>query len=67
MGSFLHWPNILQVIVPTVPMLSLVEGEVGEDDAIKRMRRESEEEGQTCPICLGKPVAGRMTKCGHVG
>lgn len=31
-----------------------------------RERKEQEEEAFKCPICLGKPVAGRMTKCGHV-
>lgn len=23
-------------------------------------------EGPKCPICLGAPVAAKMTKCGHI-
>ena len=39
---------------------------MGEEAAEKRRRMEEERRGRMCPICLGKPVAGRMTKCGHV-
>ena len=39
---------------------------MGEDAARMRQRMEEEKRGRMCPICLGKPVAGRMTKCGHV-
>ena len=39
---------------------------LGEDAARVRQRMEEEKRGRMCPICLGKPVAGRMTKCGHV-
>ncbi len=48
---------------------SFDEGEVdgmGEEAAERRRRVEEERRGRMCPICLGKPVAGRMTKCGHV-
>ena len=40
--------------------------DMGEDAAERRRRVEEERRGRMCPICLGKPVAGRMTKCGHV-
>ena len=89
----LHWPHILQVLVPTFSAYSVAQGLVssdpssshthdevelsgsldeaeiegmGEEDAEKRRRMEEERRGRMCPICLGKPVAGRMTKCGHV-
>jgi formate dehydrogenase maturation protein FdhE len=39
---------------------------MGEEAAERRRRVEEERRGRMCPICLGKPVAGRMTKCGHV-
>ncbi|KAK4683693.1 hypothetical protein P7C73_g6539, partial [Tremellales sp. Uapishka_1] len=88
----LHWPNILQVLVPTFSALSVAQGLVssdpsgsrsrraqeiseaswdeeevdGEESAERRRRIEEEKMGRSCPICLGKPVAGRMTKCGHI-
>lgn len=95
----LHWPNILQVLVPTFSPLSVAQGYVssdpssssqkraeqdgkvdvlggswdpaelegmGEEAAERRRRVEEEKAGRSCPICLGRPVAGRMTKCGHV-
>ena len=90
--SSLHWPNILQILVPTFSAFSVAQGYVHshadhvdatEDDlarsfdeaeldampdeaAERRRRMEEERRGRMCPICLGKPVAGRMTKCGHV-
>ena len=39
---------------------------VGEEAAERRRRIEEERQGRTCPVCLSKPVAARMTKCGHV-
>lgn len=39
---------------------------LGEEAAQTRRRMEEERRGRMCPICLGKPVAGRMTKCGHI-
>ncbi|WVF69893.1 hypothetical protein IAT40_004676 [Kwoniella sp. CBS 6097] len=39
---------------------------MGEEAADRRRRMEDERRGRMCPICLGKPVAGRMTKCGHI-
>ncbi len=76
---FFNWPSILQVIVPTVSALSQAQGDepatlpcvndsgiYGGGDQERRLRKEQEREGSTCPICLGRPVAGRMTKCGHV-
>jgi hypothetical protein len=89
-SSALHWPNILQVLVPTFSPLSVAQGYVssdpaaptnehlgtsfddsefegmGEEAAERRRRMEEERLGRSCPICLGVPVAGRMTKCGHV-
>jgi hypothetical protein len=94
-SSSLHWPHILQVLVPTFSAFSVAEGYVstdpssssnhhhtdedlgrslesadlegmGEEAAERRRRIEEERQGRMCPICLGKPVAGRMTKCGHV-
>lgn len=73
----LHWPNILQILVPTFSSYSVAQGFVssendededlaGEEAAERRRRVEEEKEGRSCPICLSKPVAGRMTKCGHV-
>ncbi|ORX34515.1 hypothetical protein BD324DRAFT_636206 [Kockovaella imperatae] len=79
----LHWPNILQVLVPTFSAFSVAQGFVSEDaddlsvdedeldampeEAAERRRRvEEERRGRMCPICLGKPVSGRMTKCGHI-
>lgn len=74
----LHWPHILQILVPTFSAYSVAQGFVssegdddadgvsGEEAAEKRRRVQEEKQGRTCPICLGKPVAGRMTKCGHV-
>lgn len=72
----LHWPNILQVLVPTFSAYSVAQGFVssdvedddaaGEEAAERRRRVEEERQGRSCPICLSKPVAGRMTKCGHV-
>lgn len=87
----LHWPHILQILVPTFSAFSVAQGYVssdpenkineeelgtsmeesdlvgmGEEAAEKRRRMEEERRGRMCPICLGKPVAGRMTKCGHV-
>ncbi|OXG83010.1 alkylbase DNA N-glycosylase [Cryptococcus neoformans var. grubii Br795] len=79
----LHWPNILQILVPTFSALSVAQGyvsephaengykshdleEMGEEAAERRRRMEEEKRGRMCPICLGKPVAGRMTKCGHI-
>lgn len=88
--SSLHWPHILQVLVPTFSAFSVAQGYVssdlghaqeedlgrslesadldgmGEEAAERRRRIEEERQGRMCPICLGKPVAGRMTKCGHV-
>lgn len=90
MDSSLHWPHILQVLVPTFSAFSVAQGYVSSDPAEKnhdeafarsiddseldglgdeserRRRMEEERRGRMCPICLGKPVAGRMTKCGHV-
>lgn len=73
----LHWPHILQVLMPTFGAYSVAQGYVasedddedagGEEAAEKRRRIEEEKQGRSCPICLSKPVAGRMTKCGHVG
>jgi hypothetical protein len=75
----LYWPNILQILVPTFSSYSVAQGFVsedfgddgddagGEEAAVRRQRMEEERQGRTCPICLSKPVAGRMTKCGHVG
>ncbi|KAL1408943.1 hypothetical protein Q8F55_005757 [Vanrija albida] len=73
----LHWPNILQVLVPTFSSYSIAQGFVatdaevdngddGEDASSRRQRMEEERQGRSCPICLSKPVAGRMTKCGHI-
>ena len=87
----LHWPHILQILVPTFSAFSVAQGYVssdpevktkdeelgrslddhefagmGEEAAERRRRMEEERRGRMCPICLGKPVAGRMTKCGHV-
>ncbi|OCF37443.1 alkylbase DNA N-glycosylase [Kwoniella heveanensis BCC8398] len=39
---------------------------MGEEAADRRRKSEDERRGRMCPICLGKPVAGRMTKCGHI-
>ena len=89
--SPLHWPNILQVLVPTFSAFSVAQGYVSSDaaqqasiddelgsldedelDAMpdeaadRRRRIEEERRGRMCPICLGVPVSGRMTKCGHV-
>jgi hypothetical protein len=36
------------------------------EEAERKRRMEEERRGRMCPICLSKPVAGRMTKCGHV-
>lgn len=79
-NSIFPFQQILQVIVPTTPLLSLAQGQPvdlhehdhdqGHVHEVKqrqsRERKEQEEEAFKCPICLGKPVAGRMTKCGHV-
>lgn len=75
----LHWPNVLQILVPTFSSYSIAQGYVasaadaaddsaisGEEAAVRRQRIEEERQGRSCPICLSKPVAGRMTKCGHV-
>ncbi|WWD22102.1 hypothetical protein CI109_106591 [Kwoniella shandongensis] len=83
----LHWPHILQVLVPTFSAFSVAQGYVSTDkrddqpgasfdshdlegmgeEAVERRRRmEEERRGRMCPICLGKPIAGRMTKCGHI-
>ncbi|EIW65957.1 hypothetical protein TREMEDRAFT_21230, partial [Tremella mesenterica DSM 1558] len=51
----LHWPHILQVLVPTFSAFSVAQGHVP-----------IERQGRMCPICLSKPVAPRMTKCGHI-
>lgn len=56
---FFPWQQILQVIVPTTSALALAEGH-------EPSSRSSAAEGMTCPICLGHPIAPRMTKCGHV-
>nr|XP_018265561.1 alkylbase DNA N-glycosylase [Kwoniella dejecticola CBS 10117]OBR87719.1 alkylbase DNA N-glycosylase [Kwoniella dejecticola CBS 10117] len=58
----LHWPHILQVLVPTFSAFSVAQGYVLTD----KSEMEEERRGRMCPICLGKPVAGRMTKCGHI-
>ncbi|KAL7423612.1 hypothetical protein Q5752_001193 [Cryptotrichosporon argae] len=80
----LHWPHILQILVPTFSSYSVAQGyvsdadadagvcvgegedEAGEEAAERKRRVEEEKQGRTCPICLSKPVAGRMTKCGHI-
>ncbi|RSH83865.1 hypothetical protein EHS25_005480 [Saitozyma podzolica] len=36
------------------------------EEAERKRRMEEERRGRMCPICLSKPVAGRMTKCGHI-
>lgn len=59
---FFDWRNVLQVIVPTVGALALAQG----DDGEARARQDREREEMVCPICLGKPVAPRITRCGHV-
>lgn len=89
--SSLHWPHILQILVPTFSAFSVAQGyvssdpnhrshiedhdasmedadldAVGEEAAERRRRIEEERQGRTCPVCLSKPVAARMTKCGHV-
>lgn len=80
--SFFNWSSVLQVLVPTMSALSLAQGDEpssllpssasytglasGQVDPERKMRKEKEREGMSCPICLGPPVAGRMTKCGHV-
>ncbi|KAJ9119677.1 hypothetical protein QFC22_003387 [Naganishia vaughanmartiniae] len=56
---FFPWQQILQVIVPTTSALALAEGH-------EPSSRSSTAEGMTCPICLGHPIAPRMTKCGHI-
>lgn len=91
LGRSLHWPHILQILVPTFSAFSVAQGYVssdpnqirhgedldhaledaeldamGEEAAERRRRIEEEKQGRTCPICLSKPVAARMTKCGHV-
>jgi len=71
-SSIFPFQQILQVIVPTTSLLSLAQGQaissnLPQEEAKKlQERKEQEEEAFKCPICLGKPVAGRMTKCGHV-
>jgi hypothetical protein len=89
--SSLHWPHILQILVPTFSAFSVAQGyvssdpnqkrhvedfdhsveeaeldEMGDEAAERRRRIEEERQGRSCPICLSKPVAARMTKCGHV-
>ncbi|GHJ86646.1 hypothetical protein NliqN6_3048 [Naganishia liquefaciens] len=65
---FYQWPQILQVIVPTVSALAVAQGDEPSSSGINNAprRAEKEREGMTCPICLGDPVAPRMTKCGHI-
>ncbi|WVO15831.1 hypothetical protein L204_103493 [Cryptococcus depauperatus] len=85
----LHWPNVLQIIVPTFSALSVAQGFVSSlrfsgfsniyDDSNdsewrwkeaqsheSRRRLEEEKQGRKCPICLDKPLAGRMSECGHI-
>lgn len=66
--SFYQWPQILQVIVPTVSALAVAQGDEPSSSGVNNAlgRGEREREGMTCPICLGEPVTPRMTKCGHV-
>ena len=67
-SSFYQWSQILQVIVPTVSAFTVAQGDEPSSTGINNASRraEKEREGMTCPICLGDPVAPRMTKCGHV-
>ncbi len=60
--------------MPTFSAFSVAQGFVvqsdgsddEEEDPERQRRIEEERQGRMCPICLGKPVAGRMTKCGHI-
>lgn len=58
---FFDWRHVLQVIVPTVGALALASG-----DNIDSRASKERSESMLCPICLGKPVAPRITRCGHV-
>lgn len=57
---YFHWPDVLQVIVPTSSVLLAAahtfEGPSTSADSLTPQ----------CPICLSEPVAPRMTKCGHI-
>ncbi|SPO37445.1 uncharacterized protein PSFLO_02919 [Pseudozyma flocculosa] len=60
---YLHWPDILQVLIPTTSALS------GASAAALPQQDQplpGTHEGAACPICLSPPTAPRMTKCGHV-
>ncbi|CDZ97925.1 Predicted E3 ubiquitin ligase [Phaffia rhodozyma] len=53
---FFNWPDILQILIPPARP-TIVDGvSLKSHDAVL----------PSCPICLGDPVAPRMTKCGHV-
>ncbi|PWN47914.1 hypothetical protein IE53DRAFT_320381 [Violaceomyces palustris] len=55
---YLHWPDILQVLIPTTSALSAASS--------SSLPPQGSHEGAACPICLSPPTAPRMTKCGHV-
>ncbi|KAN0064827.1 hypothetical protein ACQY0O_001884 [Thecaphora frezii] len=60
---YLHWGDILQVLIPTTSALSgSGAGALPQHDQPVH----AEHEGAACPICLSPPTAPRMTKCGHV-
>ncbi|CEH18361.1 Predicted E3 ubiquitin ligase [Ceraceosorus bombacis] len=61
---FLHWPDILSVLIPTSSALS---NSAAPSSATNAHAPHLEtHEGASCPICLSPPTAPRMTKCGHV-
>ena len=57
---YLHWGDILQVMIPTTSALSTA------STSALSTTDQTQHEGVACPICLSPPTAPRMTKCGHV-
>lgn len=66
---YLNWSDILTVLIPTTSALFTASHlSALESSSSSHAHGDTSEthEGASCPICLSRPTAPRMTKCGHV-